>query len=80
MPVVGMPVGGLKEQVTDGRTGVLAGSVTAEALAAGIRTLATRASLYDRISAHLKATGDTRSMHRFIRDIVGEVERRFESC
>jgi glycosyltransferase involved in cell wall biosynthesis len=80
MPVVGMPVGGLKEQVTDGRTGVLAGSVTAEALAAGIRILATRASLYDRISAHLKATGDTRSMHRFIRDIVGEVERRFESC
>ncbi len=77
IPVVGMPVGGLVEQIVDGRTGVLGGEATAKALAAGIRRLATDAALYDGISAHLHTSAGERSMTRFVGSLMTELDRRF---
>lgn len=51
VPCVATPVGGLSEQVLDGRTGVVAEAVTPEALAAAIRRLAADPDLYRRCSA-----------------------------
>jgi glycosyltransferase involved in cell wall biosynthesis len=65
-----MPVGGIAEQVVDGKTGVLAASVDAEALAAAIRRLATDAALYGRISAHLSDTAEQRSMRTFMEKLL----------
>lgn len=51
MPVIATPVGGLTEQVIDGRTGLVAPSVTPEGLAHSIRTLINDPDLYARCSA-----------------------------
>lgn len=66
VPVIAVPVGGLVEQVLDGRTGVLARSGDAPALAKAIRRLAENPSLYGSIRAHLHATTDQRSTARFL--------------
>jgi glycosyltransferase involved in cell wall biosynthesis len=66
LPVVAMPVGGIPEQVIDGRTGVLAPEIGAAALASAIRRLAVDPGLYDRISAHLHETAAQRSMALFV--------------
>jgi glycosyltransferase involved in cell wall biosynthesis len=75
MPVVGMPVGGIAEQIIDGRTGVLAQQVTARSLADAVRKLATDAGLYRAISSHLQATSERRSMHRFLGAVLHEIAR-----
>lgn len=75
LPVVGTPVGGIAEQIVEGRTGVLAQRSTARSLAEAIRRLATDHSLYDAISHNLWATAETRCMRRFLGDIVNEVGR-----
>jgi glycosyltransferase involved in cell wall biosynthesis len=74
MPVIGVPVGGLTEQIIDGRTGVLASQVSARSLADAIQRLAVDDVLYRNISAHLNATMEDRSMRRFIHEIVGAME------
>ncbi len=51
LPAVATPVGGLAEQVIDGRTGRIAASVDADALAAAAASLMTDAALYRRCSA-----------------------------
>jgi glycosyltransferase involved in cell wall biosynthesis len=66
LPVIAVPVGGLVEQVLDGRTGVLAQAAHATALARAIRRLAESASLYGSIRAHLHSTADQRSTARFL--------------
>ncbi len=66
LPVIAVPVGGLVEQVRDGRTGVLARSANAPALATAIRGLAENPRLYGSIRAHLHATADQRSTARFL--------------
>lgn len=77
MPVVGTPVGGLVEQIVDGRTGILARETSAAALADGIRRLAADPALYGAISANLKATASGRSMARFADALMMEISRRF---
>ncbi|MFV0298911.1 MAG: glycosyltransferase family 4 protein, partial [Hyphomicrobiaceae bacterium] len=49
MPVIGMPVGGIAEQVIDGETGVLTADVSAVGLADAIRRLIRQEGLYERI-------------------------------
>ncbi len=73
MPVVGMPVGGIAEQVINDRTGVLSHRISARSFADAIHRLAADAALYERISAHLTATAEDRSMERFISDVVAEL-------
>ncbi|MCB2228214.1 MAG: glycosyltransferase family 4 protein [Desulfarculaceae bacterium] len=51
LPVVATPVGGLREQVLDGQTGLLARGVNAPALAEAIARLAGDPELYGRLSA-----------------------------
>jgi glycosyltransferase involved in cell wall biosynthesis len=66
MPVIAMPSGGLSEQVIEGKTGVIAGTVTARALADAIGRLAANPPLYAEISRNLHATAPERSMRAFI--------------
>jgi glycosyltransferase involved in cell wall biosynthesis len=73
IPVIGTPVGGIPEQVIDGRTGVLADRVTSRSLAEAIHRLAINPELYKNISAHLTATAEDRSMARFVDAIVSEI-------
>jgi glycosyltransferase involved in cell wall biosynthesis len=75
MPVVGMPVGGLVEQIVDGRTGVLAQRMTVRAFADAIRRLASEPGLYDGIVDHLRGSAENRSMQRFLDQIIAEVTR-----
>ena len=75
MPVVGMPVGGIAEQIIDGHTGVLAQEVTARSLAGAIRRLATDGELYRAICCKLLATSESRSMHLFLRRALQEIAR-----
>jgi glycosyltransferase involved in cell wall biosynthesis len=70
MPVVGMPVGGIAEQVADGATGVLARRASAPAFAEALHRLIADPPLYERISGHLAATAESRSMRRFVRELA----------
>ncbi len=74
MPVIAMPVGGIAEQVIDGGTGVLARRATSNALADAIYRLAKAPGLYDKISRHLVETGRSRSMDRFLNEVLTEIE------
>ena len=72
MPVVCTPVGGIVDQVVDGKTGVLATGVTAAALADAIRRLAVDQKLCVEISGYLRQTSPDRSMTRFLNEIIAE--------
>jgi glycosyltransferase involved in cell wall biosynthesis len=74
MPVVAMPVGGIAEQVVDGKTGVLARRVSAQAFADAIRRLMADGRTYASISHHLRESAADRSMDRFLLEIAKEVE------
>jgi glycosyltransferase involved in cell wall biosynthesis len=56
VPTVATPVGGLKEQIESGVTGLLAETVTPEGLAKAIATLISDTQLYERCSAGAIAT------------------------
>jgi glycosyltransferase involved in cell wall biosynthesis len=73
MPVVAMPIGGIAEQVVEGKTGVLAKRFTARAFAEATRRLAVEPGLYNGISEHLSRHAEERSMDRFLRAILSEV-------
>lgn len=75
VPVVATPVGGLREQVIDGETGVLAASATATALASAIRRLADEPGLHERIARNLATSRDQRSMSRFVANVVHETAK-----
>jgi glycosyltransferase involved in cell wall biosynthesis len=70
LPVVALPVGGLLEQVQDGRTGVLADGTDAAALARTIHRLSQDTQMYESISAHLEATRSQRSTGRFLDQLL----------
>ena len=70
LPVVALPVGGLLEQVQDGRTGVLADGTDAAALARTIQRLSQDTQMYESISAHLEATRSQRSTGRFLDQLL----------
>jgi glycosyltransferase involved in cell wall biosynthesis len=69
-----MPVGGIAEQVVDGKTGVLARRVSAQAFADAIRRLMADGRTYASISHHLRESAADRSMDRFLLEIAKEVE------
>jgi glycosyltransferase involved in cell wall biosynthesis len=72
MPVIAMPVGGISEQVIDGRTGVLSRRMSARAFADATYRLTSDEKLYESISRNLSNTGFDRSMERFLSDILSE--------
>jgi glycosyltransferase involved in cell wall biosynthesis len=78
MPVAGMPVGGIAEQVVDGATGVLARRISAAALAEALHRLIAEPQLYERISRHLAATAESRSMQRFLAELLAGVRETAE--
>jgi glycosyltransferase involved in cell wall biosynthesis len=51
VPAVATPVGGLREQIVSGTTGILAEAVTAQSFADAIATLMSDSELYTRCSA-----------------------------
>jgi glycosyltransferase involved in cell wall biosynthesis len=69
-PVVATPVGGLVEQVQDGITGTIAGSVDAPALAAAVKRLLLDPVLYKSVCTNIAQSAGQRSMTRFVRDCV----------
>lgn len=71
LPIVATPVGGLVEQLADGRIGLLAREVSSEALADAIGRLVTEPDLYRSIVASAAADRDARSMRRFMQALSG---------
>jgi glycosyltransferase involved in cell wall biosynthesis len=74
-PVVVSPVGGLVEQVQDGRTGIVATSAEPSALAAAVRRLFTTPGLYCEMVAAIERHHAERSMGRFAHDLSAIVAR-----
>jgi glycosyltransferase involved in cell wall biosynthesis len=70
VPVVTTPVGGLTEQVIHEVNGLVADSVTADALAAQIFRLATQAGLYDRLSNMISQGLPQQSMRAFLKRLL----------
>lgn len=66
IPLIATPIGGLVEQVQDGYNGILAEAVTAEALAAAIRKLASDRALYVRLCDSIRQSRGERSPGRFL--------------
>ena len=66
LPVVAMPVGGLVEQIKDGKTGVLALRPDASSLAHAIERLISNPELYAGICQNLADTAHARSMATFV--------------
>lgn len=58
MPIVVTPVGGLVEQIEDGRTGIVADEISAPALAKAIARFLDDPSLAERCARELRAAGD----------------------
>jgi glycosyltransferase involved in cell wall biosynthesis len=72
LPVVATPVGGLAEQMIDGETGVLAGSVGADDFAAAVRRLIETPGLYERCRTGAARYAETHSLESFAR-ALGDV-------
>jgi glycosyltransferase involved in cell wall biosynthesis len=66
LPAIVTPVGGLTEQVTDGATGLVASSVSAEALAAQMRRFLLDRHLREQLREGVRARRHTVSMVRFV--------------
>lgn len=79
MPVVAMPIGGIAEQVVEGKTGLLARRVSSKAFADVMKRLANEPGLYDSISCQLNRTANDRSMDRFLREVLDEIPPEAES-
>jgi glycosyltransferase involved in cell wall biosynthesis len=75
MPVVATPVGGLIEQILDGRTGVVALRADAAALSEALEDLLLNPVLYNSICANIAATRETRSMGRFAKECIAHLLR-----
>jgi len=71
LPVVTTPIGGLTEQVIHDVNGLVADSVTADALSAQIARLATEAGLYDRLSEMVARAYSQHSMRAFLSRLLG---------
>lgn len=66
MPVIVTPVGGLRAQVNDDRTGLVTDAISAAALAASIRRLHLEKDLYARLAANVQRAQAEFSMDTFI--------------
>lgn len=65
VPIVATPIGGLEDQVVDGRTGVLSTAVSGEAFAAAIKRMVTTPGLYNAVSKSLFDHAQQRSVRAF---------------
>lgn len=74
LPVVATPVGGMREQVVTGQTGVLAERVDAAAFADAVAGLALEPTLFDAIARNLAATRHLRSMDTFVERLLRALE------
>lgn len=72
-PVVATPVGGLTEQVVHGRTGLLARSMSAEALADAVQALASDPGLLDRLGTGALAHAREELSWRRSAEVAAEV-------
>ena len=70
-PVIATPVGGMSEQIDDGRTGILANSVSAEAIADAMRRLIFDPALLATLATGARELQDQFSMARFLRALDG---------
>ena len=70
-PVVATPVGGMSEQIDDGRTGILTDSVSAEAVAQAMRRLILDPALLARLANGARELQDQFSMASFLRALDG---------
>lgn len=74
LPMVVTPVGGLKEQVEDGVTGLVATEVDAPSVAAALSRLMTEPGLYAALVAELAAKRHARSTDAFVAAILEHVD------
>lgn len=70
LPTVATPVGGLKEQIIDRKTGLIAARIDASALADAISELKSNPALYRSICINICNGRQARSMGRFVEDCV----------
>jgi glycosyltransferase involved in cell wall biosynthesis len=70
-PVIATPVGGMSEQIDDGRTGILAESVSAEAIAQAMRRLIVDPALLATLANGARELQDPFSMARFLSALDG---------
>ena len=70
VPVVITPVGGLIEQVRDGREGFVAKDVTAPAIAAAIRRLTENPEKYRELLQRIECTRLSRAMPAFVEKLI----------
>ena len=70
VPVVANPVGGLVEQIIDGRTGIIASAAKATALGEAIASLARDCRLSDTITSALQADCDHNSMGAYLSRVL----------
>jgi glycosyltransferase involved in cell wall biosynthesis len=75
LPTIATPVGGLKEQIIDGQTGLIAARVDAPALADAIFQLKSDPELYRRICLNIHNDRQSRSMGRFVEECVSQALR-----
>ncbi len=66
LPVVATPIGGLREQVEDGKTGILASAASGPALAEAISRLILQPTLYRSIVERLNLERNKYSMSNFL--------------
>ena len=82
LPVVATPVGGIREQIKDGETGVLATDTGAPALAAAIKRLLLNPGLFQAVRNNIAHSKDSRSVTEFVEQCVshalhaGRTDRR----
>jgi glycosyltransferase involved in cell wall biosynthesis len=70
VPLIVTPVGGLREQILHGQTGLVASHADAPSLAAAITQLYGDPELYRAMCAHICATEEQRSMRRFVTELA----------
>jgi glycosyltransferase involved in cell wall biosynthesis len=70
-PVIATPVGGMSEQIDNGRTGLLAESVSAEAIAHAMRRLISDPALLATLENGTRQLQDRFSMPRFLNALDG---------
>ncbi len=73
LPVVSTPVGGLKEQIEDGVTGVLAERVDAQALAGAIKLVAQNPGVYATLLAGIQRSQESRSVPAFLAGLARHI-------
>lgn len=71
LPVVATPIGGLREQLDDGETGILADAVSAQAIARAMRRLILDPDLRMRLTNGVRQVQEKISMARFLSAVDG---------